>query len=70
MVLALDDHFVIVAVVAVNEEGKKLQVYVSEQLLEMRFNQLTNVTKNASIAMIASAQLALSIAHVLLTLSE
>jgi len=72
VVLALDHHFVVVLVVAVYEEGEELQYLVSEEFCWRSFpkgGELTNVTKKVSVAIIASAQLALSMAHVLLMLT-
>jgi hypothetical protein len=73
VVLALDHHFVVVFVVAVDEEGEELRSVISEEFCaggSFQGFKLTNVTKNVRVAIIASAQLALSIAHVLLTLTD
>ena len=68
VVLAFNDDTVIIAVVAVNEESEELW---NESLARIschasNHGKLTNVTKNVRVKMMASAQLALSIAQVLL----
>lgn len=71
VVLAFNDDAVIVTVVAVNEESEELWNASLARISCRALNdgKLTNVTKNVRVKIMASAQLALSIAQVLLMLT-
>lgn len=69
MGFALDHDAVVVAVVAVDEESEELRCNVrghSAVAVGIWQVRLTNVTKKVRVRIMARAQLALSIAHVLL----